>query len=131
MSAYDFLRPVVAAAGFIAIAGCAETPFSYSSDRCLGSYNQCRNQCPSIESGGAQAACHDRCLARERQCYAIGDDGAGSSIAQDRLIGDKRDQAGKQAGFERWKAQREREQAESGESAEDENGTPEDAPEEQ
>lgn len=130
MSAFDFLRPVAAAVCFIAIAGCAETPFGYSSDRCLGAYNQCRNQCPSIESGDAQAACYDRCLAREQQCYAVGDDGAGSSMAQDRLIGDQRDRADKEAEFERWKARKERERAEGGEPAEDESEALEEAPDE-
>lgn len=123
-------RIAVATAGFVVAVGCAGAPFSYTSDRCLGAYNQCRNQCPSIEYGEAQAACFDRCLAREQQCYAVGDDGAGSSAAQDELIGDKRDRAEKQADFERWKAQKERERPES-DSAGDENEAAEGTPDEQ
>ena len=92
-------------------AGCSVAPFGYAQDRCVGSYNQCRNNCKDAQFGGAQTSCYDRCLARESQCYATGDDGAGSTLSQESLIGLSRSEAEKQADYERWKAQKEREEA--------------------
>jgi len=100
-------------ASFAFIAGCTSAPFSYAGDRCNGAYNQCRNSCVDMPFGGAQSSCFDRCLARESQCYATGDDGAGSSLAQESLIGQSRTDAEKEAGYQRWKAQKERERAEA------------------
>ncbi len=91
--------------------GCA-APFSYSADRCLGAYNQCRNACKDIDSGPAQSACYERCSERETLCYSSGDDGAGSSLSQESLIGLSRKEAEKEAGYRAWKAEREREAAE-------------------
>ncbi len=92
-------------------AGCSSAPFGYAQDRCLGAHNQCRNNCKDMPFGGAQSACYDRCLARETQCYATGDDGAGSTLSQESLMGLSRSEAEKQAEYERWKAQKERDAA--------------------
>lgn len=101
------------------LASCVSSPFSYSEDRCLGSYNQCRNSCKDMPFGGAQSACYDRCLTRESQCYASGDDGAGSSLSQESLIGRSRAEAEKEEGYQRWKAQKEKERAEAEKAGED------------
>ncbi len=93
--------------------GCSLPPFGYAQDRCVGAYNQCRNSCKDMPFGGAQSSCYDRCLDRETQCYATGDDGAGSSLSQESLMGVSRSEAEKQADYERWKAQKEREGEES------------------
>ena len=99
------------AAGFLLAgfaAGCANgNVFGYAEDRCLGSHNQCQTGCASIQSGPARSACMDRCLLQEDRCYATGDDGVGSSIAQDSLIKRSRTAAEKQADYERWRANRE------------------------
>ncbi|MEM8771238.1 MAG: hypothetical protein AAGD92_06280 [Pseudomonadota bacterium] len=100
-------------AGVLLLSACAGPPFSYAEDRCLGAYNQCRNQCVDIPSGGAQSACFDRCLANEQRCYAVGDDGTGSSLAQESLIERARQEQEKEAAFEAYKARKERERAET------------------
>ena len=110
-----FFAPAVM---LISLAGCA-APFSYAEDRCLGSYNQCRNSCPSIDSGPAQSACFERCLSRQSQCYAVGDDAVGSSLSQDALIGYSRSEAQKQADFEAWKSKKAREKAQEEQKAEE------------
>ena len=97
-------------------AGCSTPLFGYAQDRCVGAYNQCRNSCKDMPFGGAQSACYDRCLNRETQCYGTGDDGAGSTLSQEGLMGESRSEAEKQADYERWKAQREREREEGGET---------------
>ncbi|MEO1243832.1 MAG: hypothetical protein AAFX54_18140 [Pseudomonadota bacterium] len=91
--------------------------FSYSKDRCQGSYNQCRNDCNAIPNAMASASCFDRCLEAENRCYAVGDDGARSSLAQDSLIGQARTQEEKEADFRRWKRQRAEERDDSGDGA--------------
>lgn len=102
----------------IMLSGCSTPPFSYADDRCLGSYNQCRLTC--VDAGaGAQTACYDRCLTRETQCYAVGDDRTGSSLSQDRLIDDLQSEAAKQAQFEEWQRQKQRDAEETGTSDED------------
>lgn len=83
--------------------------FSYSKDRCLGAYNQCANGCKDAPYGGAQAACFDRCLARQSQCYTMGDDGAGSTLAQDSLIDRAKTLEEKAAAYEEWRARKARE----------------------
>jgi len=98
---------------------CSQPLFGYAQDRCVGAYNQCRNSCKDMPFGGAQSSCYDRCLDRETQCYATGDDGAGSSLSQESLMGVSRSEAEKQADYERWKAQKEREREESGEPEND------------
>lgn len=107
------IRKITArAAGFAAVAllaGCTSAPFSYAEDRCLGGHNQCRTQCISIDAGPARSACEQRCLMREDRCYVSGDDGTGSSLAQESLIGAARSEAEKEAAFEEWKRRRERE----------------------
>jgi len=108
------LIPVISLFAFFLMAtGCTTPPFSYSSDRCLGSYNQCSNSCASIQNGPAQSACYQRCTDRQSTCYTAGDDGAGSSLAQESLIGLKKSEAEKQADYERWKANKEKENAET------------------
>ena len=97
---------VLGLASLSLVAACASAPFSYSDDRCRGAYNQCRNSCKDMPSGGASAACYDRCLASEQRCYAVGDDGVGSSLAQESLIQKSRSEAEKEADYRRWKAKR-------------------------
>ena len=99
-----------------AMSACSSGPFSYAQDRCVGAYNQCRNNCKDYGDGSAQGACYDRCLERETQCYASGDDGAGSTLSQESLIGYSRSEAEKQRDYERWRANREKEKTESGEN---------------
>lgn len=88
--------------------------FSYSKDRCQGSYNQCRNDCNNAPNTMASASCFDRCLEAENRCYAVGDDGARSSLAQDSLIGRARTQDEKEADFRRWRRQRGEDGGDSG-----------------
>ena len=101
------------------LAACTSEPFSYTEDRCLGQYNQCRTDCLDADEFGARYACAERCLDRESRCYASGPDSVGSSLAQDALIARQLDEKEKQADFERYKAQKERE-AEEADAAEDE-----------
>jgi len=109
-----------ALAAALFLSGCASPPFSYAEDRCLGQQNQCRNQCASVGQGPARASCEQRCLTLEDRCYASGADGAASSLAEERLIGDLRDEAEKEAAFEAWKARKEREAAAARAAAEEE-----------
>ena len=97
------------AASLLMLTACAEAPFGYAKDRCLGAQNQCRNACIGIDNGPAQAACYAQCQDRQQQCYTVGDDGRGSSLSQERMIGDTRAETDKQADYERWKAQKEKE----------------------
>ena len=91
--------------------------FSYSKDRCQGGYNQCRNDCNNAPDALTSAACFDRCLEAENQCYAVGDDGARSSLAQESLIDRARSQEEKEADFQRWKRQQANENGDSGNSS--------------
>lgn len=93
------------------VAGCISEPFSYTEDRCLGQYNQCRLACTESEQFGAEIACFDRCLAQESRCYNTGPESGGTSLAQDALIGRKLSEEEKKADFERYKAQKERDAA--------------------
>lgn len=99
----------VALAPLVSIA-CAGEPFGFAADRCQGAHNQCQTDCSSLDDGPARGACIERCYDRESQCYASGYEG--SSIAVDRAAGAARTQAEKEADFQRWKAERERESAE-------------------
>jgi|GEM_PF-1537901 len=122
------LRTAASIIGFSLLTACASNTygngvFSYSKDRCLGAYNQCRNNCPSIDSGPAQSACYERCLDRQSQCYSVGDDGAGSSLSQESLIGYSKSQEEKEAEYQRWKANKEKED-EADASQRDEPETP-------
>lgn len=91
-------------------AACAGEPFGFAADRCQGAHNQCQTDCTGLDDGPARGACIQRCYDRETQCYASGYEG--SSIAVDRAAGAARSQAEKEADFQRWKAERERESAE-------------------
>lgn len=102
---------LIAGALAAVVSGCVGEPFSYSADRCNGAYNQCVNTCKDAPFGGAQSACFDRCLANESQCYSIGPNGDGSTLAEESLISVARSQAEKEADFQRWKARRDRERA--------------------
>lgn len=113
---FRWVRFSFIAAAPIIVAGCTSGPFSYAEDRCVGGYNQCQTQCLGTEDPGARASCQSRCLASEDRCYTTGPDGTGSSISQDALIGSKLSEREKQAEYERWRAQRARERAASGES---------------
>lgn len=101
----------IPAAASLFLAACSTAPFGYSEDRCLGEHNQCQTACTNIDNGSARAACIERCYDNESRCYASGPSGDGSSLATDRAIGAARSQAEKEAAYERWKAQRERERA--------------------
>ena len=98
------------------LSACAGPPFSYAEDRCTGSYNQCRLTCTEIRQGGAQSACFSRCLDRESQCRATGDDGVGSSLAQDDLIGRAQTDREKEQAFQAFKARKQRERIEAAEA---------------
>lgn len=102
------------------LTACVSAPFSYSEDRCLGSYNQCRTSCTSVPDGAAQSACFSRCLDSERQCRATGNEGAGSNLAQDSLIGRAQTEREKEAAFREYKARKVRERVEAAEKAESE-----------
>lgn len=108
----------VIAAGLV-LSSCASEPFSYSDDRCLGSYNQCRNDCAQARSAAVEDACFKRCLTTQQQCYATGDEAAGSTIAQDELIGRARTQREKEAAFRRYKARKQREREKAAEEGRD------------
>jgi hypothetical protein len=83
-------------------------PLGYARDRCYGAHNQCQTDCASIDDDGpARSACMQRCLTLEDRCYAIGDDGAALSVGG--AIGEARTREEKEADFQRWKAQRQRE----------------------
>lgn len=86
-------------------------PFSYSKDRCVGSYNQCQTECASLNDGPARAACADRCMTLENRCYGTGDDSP-SALSVDSAIGAARSERDKEEGYREWKAQKERESAE-------------------
>ena len=100
-----------AAATALLLSACASPPFSYAEDRCLGQQNQCRNQCASVGNGPARAACEQRCFTLEDRCYASGADGGSSSLAEEALIKDLRDEAEKEAAYRAWKARKAREEA--------------------
>lgn len=100
-------------------AGCAGAPFSYAEDRCTGSHNQCQTACTGIDNGPARSACIERCYTQEDRCRMTGDDGVGSSLAEESLIGRGRTQSEKEAEYRRWKSQRDRERAEAGETPPD------------
>ncbi len=101
------------------LVGCGSTNdygdgiFSYSKDRCLGSHNQCRNECASAPDPNIQSACIQRCQSSQSQCYAMGDDGRGSSLAQDSLIDRAKTRAEKEEAYESYKAGKTRERAEA------------------
>lgn len=83
-------------------------PFGYARDRCYGAHNQCQTDCASIDDNGpARSACIERCLTLEDRCYMTGDDGTALSVGG--AIGEARTQEEKEADFQRWKAQRQRE----------------------
>ena len=105
------------AAGVL-LAACASNDygdgvFSYAKDRCLGSYNQCRNDCLRASDPAVEAACFQRCYDAQNQCRAIGEDGKGSSLAQESSIGRARTQYEKEAAFRAYKARKVRERAEA------------------
>lgn len=108
-------NPVLAGAAAALLAlflsACASPPFSYAEDRCLGQQNQCRNQCVSIDSGPSRAACEQRCLTLEDRCYTSGADSGTSSLAEEILIDDLRNEAEKEAAYRSWKARKAREEA--------------------
>ncbi|MFQ5563660.1 MAG: hypothetical protein ACE5FO_08835 [Parvularculaceae bacterium] len=108
---------VSGAAAVLLLSACVYPPFDYAEDRCQGAHNQCQLSCTEINEGPARSACMQRCLSQEDRCYLTGDDSA-STIAVDRAIGEARSRAEKEAAFERWKAQKEREVAESGQAVE-------------
>ena len=101
----------VATAAALFLAACATPPFSYAEDRCVGQQNQCQTQCASIDSGPARAACTQRCFTLEDRCYTSGADSGTSSLAEEILIDDLRNEAEKEAAFRAWKARRAREEA--------------------
>ena len=85
--------------------------FSYSKDRCLGSNNQCRNECSSAPDPSVQSACIQRCQSSQSQCYAMGDDGRGSSLSQDSLIDRAKSESEKEEAYQAYKARKARERA--------------------
>lgn len=92
-------------------------PFSYSRDRCVGSFNQCSVDCASIDDDGpARSACTQRCLSNEDRCYLTGDDGSALAV-QEGVAASRREQD-KERAFREWKAQRERERAAAEKDAE-------------
>jgi hypothetical protein len=117
------IRTIVAGAlAAAALASCSSgpLPFGYADDRCSGQQNQCQLDCSGLDDGPARSACIQRCFSVEDTCYASGYDGSGSSSAVDRAVGDARSRAEREAEYERWKAQRDRERAEEEEAVEDE-----------
>ena len=107
-------NPIFAAAAMAAallLGACASPPFSYAQDRCVGQQNQCQTQCASIDSGPARAACTQRCFTLEDRCYASGADSGTSSLAEEILIDDLRNEAEKEAAYRAWKARKAREEA--------------------
>lgn len=105
------MKILLIAAAPLWLAACSSAPFSYAEDRCLGEHNQCQNTCLDIDTGPARSACIERCYDNENRCYATGATGEGSSLATDQAIGAARSRAEKEAAYERWKAQKERERA--------------------
>lgn len=104
---------VITAGGVFALLGaCVSPPFDYAEDRCKGAHNQCQLSCTEIDDGAVRSACMQRCLTQEDRCYLTGDDSA-SSLAVDRAIGEARTRSEKEAAFERWRAQKDRERAEA------------------
>lgn len=92
-------------------------PFSYSRDRCVGSFNQCSIDCAGIvDDGPARSACTQRCLATEDRCYLTGDDGTALSVQEG--AGAARREEDKERAFREWKAQKERERAAAEKDAE-------------
>ena len=107
-------NPIFAAAAMAAallLGACASPPFSYAQDRCVGQQNQCQTQCASIDNGPARAACTQRCFTLEDRCYASGADSGTSSLAEEILIDDLRNEAEKEAAYRAWKARKAREEA--------------------
>ncbi|WP_375202498.1 hypothetical protein [Hyphococcus sp.] len=100
----------------VVTAGCSSAPFSYASDRCTGQHNACQAGCTDLDDGAARSACIQRCYAVEDRCRSSGYDGTGSSLAVDSGVGAARSQEEKEAAYEEWRAQRQRERMESGES---------------
>lgn len=115
----------ISIAGLAAAALCAcassPLPFGYADDRCTGQQNQCQLDCSGLDDGPARSACIQRCFSVENTCYASGYDGSGSSSAVDRAVGDARSRAEREAEFERWKAQIEKERAAAKKAGEDDN----------
>lgn len=110
------IRFFVGAAALAALAGgCSSAPFGYAQDRCTGRHNQCQTDCLGLKDGPARAACIERCYDAENQCRSSGYDGTGSSLATDQGVGAARSRAQKEADYEEWRAQRQREKAASGE----------------
>lgn len=111
------IRVISAAFACILIAGCSSSaPFSYAADRCTGQHNACQTDCTGLDDGPARAACVQRCYAVENTCRSSGYDGTGSSLAVDSGVGAARTREEKEAAYEAWRAKRQREQLESGES---------------
>ncbi|MFC2953732.1 hypothetical protein ACFOOP_17465 [Marinicaulis aureus] len=111
------IRVLTAAFASIFIVGCSSSaPFSYASDRCTGQHNACQTDCTSLDDGPARAACMQRCYAVENTCRSSGYDGSGSSLAVNSGVGAARTREEKEAAYEAWRAKRQREQLESGES---------------
>ena len=98
------------------ITGCSSTLFGYADDRCTGQHNQCQANCASLDDGAARSACIQRCYDVETTCRTSGYDGTGSSLAVDESISADRSRKEKEAGYEEWRAKRDRERLESGES---------------
>ena len=114
---YAAFPAVAALAAALFLSACVSAPFSYAEDRCLGQQNQCRLECASIGQGPARASCEQRCLTLEDRCYTSGANPETSSLAEERLIGDLRNEAEKEAAFRRWKARRDAEEAAAAENA--------------
>ena len=110
------IRVFSAALISIFAAGCSSAPFSYAEDRCTGQHNSCQTDCASLDDGAARSACIQRCYAVENTCRASGYDGTGSSLAVDSGVGAAQSQKEKEAAYEEWRANRQRERLESGES---------------
>ncbi len=108
------IRTIVAGVVAAALGACASgpLPFGYADDRCTGQQNQCQLDCSGLDDGPARSACIQRCFSVENTCYASGHDGSGSSNAVDRAAGEARSRAEREAEYERWKAQRDKQRAE-------------------
>lgn len=113
MSCFLYVRAFFVTCCLFMLGSCAgppfgiSPPFSYAEDRCVGEFNQCRTRCVGIPSGAARAACDDRCLANETQCYGSGPTGVGQSLSVEAAIADARNEREKEAAFQRWKRQKE------------------------
>ena len=111
------IRVIFATALFgLTAAGCSTPLFGYAEDRCTGQHNACQASCTNLDDGAARSACIQRCYAVENRCRTSGYDGTGSSLAVDSGVGAARSQKEKEAAYEEWRAQRQREQLESGEN---------------